>query len=391
MSEYQYYEFQAIDRPLDEREMRALRQYSTRATITPTRFVNFYDWGNFKGDPDAWMQRYFDAFLYFAGWGERLLMLRLPRRLLDPKTARRYCRTESVSVRITGDFVVLSFLSGEPQDDDDADDGEGWLSSLIPLRADLTNGDQRALYLAWLLAAQKGELDDEDPEPPCPAGLRKLSAPLRAFADFLCIDQDLLATAAERSAKPDDTVPAGELRRWVAGLPDTDKTALLMRLVKENEPHLRVELLRRFRDSRQRKPTREPARPPRTVAELLEAAEQRAEERRHQEAARARRAREQAERKEAAARARYLDKLARREAEAWRKIDALIATRQPGRYDEAVTLLKDLWDMGRHQGRAAGIERRIRRLQDKHAGKPSLLDRLRRAGLGTARTRTDPR
>ncbi|HWQ40391.1 MAG TPA: hypothetical protein VNM24_17575 [Burkholderiales bacterium] len=40
MSEYQCYEFQAIDRPLDEREMRMLRQYSTRATITLTRFVN---------------------------------------------------------------------------------------------------------------------------------------------------------------------------------------------------------------------------------------------------------------------------------------------------------------------------------------------------------------
>lgn len=103
-------------------------------------------------------------------------------------------------------------------------------------------------------------------------------------------------------------------------------------------------------------------------------AERRAEERRRREAERAR----------------YLDKLARREAEAWRRIDALIATRQPRRYDEAVTLLQDLRDLGRHQGRTAEIEERIRCLQDKHAGKPSLLDRLRRAGLGTARARTDP-
>jgi hypothetical protein len=40
MSEYQYYEFQALDRPLTQREMRELRKYSTRATITDTRFVN---------------------------------------------------------------------------------------------------------------------------------------------------------------------------------------------------------------------------------------------------------------------------------------------------------------------------------------------------------------
>ena len=56
MSEYQYYEFQALDRPLTQREMRELRKYSTRATITDTRFVNHYEWGNFKGDASKWMR-----------------------------------------------------------------------------------------------------------------------------------------------------------------------------------------------------------------------------------------------------------------------------------------------------------------------------------------------
>lgn len=66
MSEYQYYEFQAIDRRLSTGEMAKLRSFSTRARITPTSFVNEYQWGDFKGDKDAWMERYFDAFLYFA-------------------------------------------------------------------------------------------------------------------------------------------------------------------------------------------------------------------------------------------------------------------------------------------------------------------------------------
>jgi hypothetical protein len=48
MSEYQYYEFQAIDRRLTEAQMRELRSVSTRACITPTSFVNHYEWGNFK-------------------------------------------------------------------------------------------------------------------------------------------------------------------------------------------------------------------------------------------------------------------------------------------------------------------------------------------------------
>ena len=45
LSEYQYYEFQAVDRPLDK----ALRAYSTRARITATSFTNHYDWGDFIG------------------------------------------------------------------------------------------------------------------------------------------------------------------------------------------------------------------------------------------------------------------------------------------------------------------------------------------------------
>lgn len=67
MSEYQYYEFQALDRPLTAQEMKELRSYSTRARITPTSFVNDYAWGSFKGDVGVWMEKYFDAFLY-AGW-----------------------------------------------------------------------------------------------------------------------------------------------------------------------------------------------------------------------------------------------------------------------------------------------------------------------------------
>jgi hypothetical protein len=51
LSEYQYYEFLAIDEALDARQMRELRALSTRARITPTGFVNTYHWGDFKGDP----------------------------------------------------------------------------------------------------------------------------------------------------------------------------------------------------------------------------------------------------------------------------------------------------------------------------------------------------
>ena len=83
MSEYQYYEFQAIDRPLSTVDQEALRALSTRARITATSFTNHYKWGNFHGDPRELMRRWFDLHLYLANWGTRRLMMRLPKRFVD--------------------------------------------------------------------------------------------------------------------------------------------------------------------------------------------------------------------------------------------------------------------------------------------------------------------
>jgi len=380
VSEYQYYEFLAVDRPLTEPEMRELRAVSSRAVITPTRFTNHYEWGSFKGDPRAWMERYFDAFLYFANWGTHELMLRLPRRVLEPATARRYCRGDAASARVKGGHVILEFLSeAEGSDWYEEEDEDGSLSALVPLRADLAAGDLRALYLGWLLCVQAGELDDGEAEPPCPPGLGRLSAALEAFVAFMRVDRDLLAAAAAGSAAAEEATPAGEVERWVSGLPEAERTALLARLVR-GEPHLRAELLRRFRASRAAAPSGGAA-GRRTVAELREAAERRAEARRRREAERAARERARREREAAEARERHLASLAGREAEAWREAEALIATKQSGKYDAAVALLRDLRELAVRAGRREEVEARLAGLLDRHAKKPSLVGRLRAAGL----------
>jgi hypothetical protein len=265
MSEYQYYEFQAIDRPLDERARRALRACSTRATITSTRFVNHYEWGDLKADPLVWMERYFDAFLHVANWGTHWLMLRFPRHVLDLPTARRYCRSESARVTAKSDVLILSFGSEDESGDGWDDDGSGWLASLIPLRGDIAAGDHRAPYLAWLLSVQHGELPSHATEPPVPPGLGRLSAPLTAFADFLRIDRDLIAAAAQRSPAPGR--PRKSLNLLIATLPETEKTAWLARLAAGDGPDVRGEVLRRLETAKRRVEVR--AAKLRTVADLL--------------------------------------------------------------------------------------------------------------------------
>lgn len=200
MSEYQYFEFQAVDRPLSKKEMAELRSYSTRARITPTSFVNDYSWGNFKGDADVWMDKYFDVFLYFANWGTRNLKLRLPDNTLSAKAARLYAVGERAAVRGKNGNMIFSFHS-EDEEGEDSVESEGLLASAISVRSELARGDLRALYLGWLLCVQGGELEPVDLSPPVPPGLAKLSASLTSLAEFLRIDRTLIRVAAEPAAK----------------------------------------------------------------------------------------------------------------------------------------------------------------------------------------------
>jgi hypothetical protein len=108
MSEYQYYEFQAIDQPLDQVAQKALRSISSRARITATSFTNHYDWGDLKADPRKLMERWFDLHLYLANWGTRRLMMRLPKRFLSRADVDPYLREiDWVDVRTSGDKVVV--------------------------------------------------------------------------------------------------------------------------------------------------------------------------------------------------------------------------------------------------------------------------------------------
>jgi hypothetical protein len=85
MSKYQYYEFAAVDQLLTEQAQPELRSRSTRATITASGFINEYHWGNLKGEPLDWVERFFDAHVYSSSWGNCRLLLRIPRVAIDAK------------------------------------------------------------------------------------------------------------------------------------------------------------------------------------------------------------------------------------------------------------------------------------------------------------------
>jgi len=197
MSEYQYYEFLAIDRPLTAEEMSALRALSTRANITPVSFTNEYNWGDFKGDPAKLMERYFDAHVYVANWMTAIFMLRLPLEALAKETAESLAMRYILDFRATKTHWIITWSLEESENYDrfGMEDGRGWMARLAPVRDELLRGDLRSLYIGWLSAVNAEMMDDGEMEPLAGNGMGNLTAAQKALAEFLEVDPDLLAGA----------------------------------------------------------------------------------------------------------------------------------------------------------------------------------------------------
>ncbi len=380
MSEYQFYEFLAVDRPLDSRQLGEVRSSSTRANITPTSFVNVYHWGNFRGSPRTMMERYYDAHLYLTNWGTREVMLRLPISVLDEDTVGTYCLTDSSTAWTSGGNVIVAVCRDGDGDDDFFDeDGHGLLGSIISVRAELAGGDLRPLYLAWLHSVAEGELGDDEIEPPVPANLGSLSAGQRSLVDFIRLDQDLLDAATEGSRSRNTAKPTkAHLTARVRALPASQKDALLVGLMRDEEPHVGTRLLRRYHGGNERAAD---AGRDRTVGQLLEAAQVRREARARAAATERERQRAKAERGAAEARQRRLDSLAREGDRVWTRVTALIEARKANEYDEATALLTDLREVADRDGQRSPFTARVRELRQRYANRPALLERLDRAGL----------
>jgi hypothetical protein len=368
MSEFQYYEWQAIDRALTEGELRQVHALSSHMdVVTATQAVVTYHRGDFKHDPLEVMLRYFDALLYSANWGSRRLAFRFPAGSIDALPMDAYCVEDWMTLERKGDYYLLDVSIYD-------EEFAGWdaqpesLNPFIRLRQQIIDGDYRALYLSWLAAAGMSDMVlEDDREPPVPAGLQALDGSLRALAhSFLRIDPRLLQVAADAS---DPLAPEADesLVASLALLPPEECRAYLQRVL-QNEPQVRAALRKHLADLAGHEP---PApRAPRIVGQLLADAEHL----RHDEE---RRRRNAAERK----RIRELEDLARREDAVWREVEMLIEHKQRKSYQQAVALLENLRDLAVYQETLSEFSARIREIRDQYAQRPSLIEQMDRAKL----------
>jgi len=396
MSEYSYYEFQAIEQTLTKADIAELRRCSTRAKITSTSFTNEYSWGDFKGDAQAWIEQYFDAYIHFSDYGSRQLMLRLPLDVLSLETVEAFECEYSLVTWESDSHLILSFW--REYSDGDYEESvwgcEEACAAMASVRADLMAGDTRLLYLVWLSGVQslaleydESEWDDNDnsehaefldsPEPPLPAGLQELGPELQAFVEFFDLDRDLLSAAAE--ASPPLTTSAlsdDALSTAIAELDEAEKQRLLMLVAQGKGAEARATLLKQARANIPGIATTS-----RSVASLITNARLLREQREQKELERSQRKQAQEAARIAQARAKHLDRLAKDEDAAWLRVDALIAERKPKPYDTCVELLRDLLEIATNDGRAEQASARVASLRFRHDRKQTFIDRLNAAGI----------
>ena len=373
MSEYQYYEFRAIDNPLTESQKADVSKLSSRAYVTSHSASFVYNYSDFPGNTEKLMATYFDAMLYMANWGTRQLIFRFPATLVDKKQFGIYCISEETDIRATNDkkHIILEF---DFHDEDQADwiEGEGWLDDLIELREEIINGDFRVLYLAWLKAAKNAylmeDIESNTLEPPVPDGLGNLSTAQQAFIRYLEINKAMIAVASQNSAEIQNKF---HFEAYIEQLPLAEQHDYLIRLSR-GEKNLSALLNKRIQEfSCQESQHQEDENiNRRTISALIESSKIWQDNKKKEELQETKLARQ-----------RELERFAPKKNMIWDKIERLIEEKKATAYKNAIDHLKDLRDLAEYQGKLKKFSDRLANIKQTYSNRPALIRRMREAKL----------
>ena len=362
--------------------MAELRAVSSRATISPTSFVNQYQWGDFKGDPKHWMKRYFDAFVYTANWCECRFALKLSHGLFKKADLLPYMIDGALTVAHTRTHWILEWALGENDDSDrfNQDDGAAWMGRLVGLREELMQGDLRPLYLGWLAGVIACDVEEDALEPPVPAGISCLSPAQQALVEFLDINRDLLEVALAGSAQDDAWRDDDTAEVSMAGL-SRQEMRIVFGLVLHGEVQQAERRVKSGFQAWQRKNGAPGAVPAarRTVGQLLGLAAA-VRERRLAQLARdqARHEQNSREKREAELRA-----MAGKAGQIWETIHQHAERATAASYEEAERALVDLRQACALVAKSAEFDRLLGRFMTRYCKRRALMRRLAAAGMST--------
>jgi len=337
MSEYQYYEFQSIDKALSEKAQRSISKLSSRSKVSPYAASFVYNYGDFPADPIDILAKYFDAFFYVSNWGRTQLAFKFPKELLSIKAIEQYCDNEQVTLSEFKDFVILDINLHEEEGYHDWLEGENWLYSLVSLRDNILKEDYRVLYLAWLKYHSDCSYDKDIniEEPSVPTGLKELSPALNDFIEIFRLNKDLVKSAAKMSVQ---VSPPIDLTQEIKKLSREDCDYFLEQIL-EGKPNIGSVLRKRLSAFLpvSSKIAKQAAR---TLNQLLDSANDIKLQEKQKEVI-------QAEKQ----RVEELKELSFRQEQVWQHIDNLIKQAKSKYYAEAVVLLTQLKNLAIFEGK----------------------------------------
>lgn len=373
MSTYQRYEFLALDGPISDEGLRTAQGCSRRAEVSPYRWVNSYNWGDFSGSEDQLLQ-YYDAFLYFADWGSFRFSLAFPEGSLPPEAVDPYL---SEGDHEFGAVLSCSDLSGrlvvcwEYHEDavywDDPLDLDGLLGRMAGIRELVMLGDYRAFFLVWLAAFDPDWVDDgEVCIPPIPPGMDQLNAALHCLAEQMRVEEDAVQAAIELSegCRLPDPMPIADV---IDSLSVFEMKRLLTCVVQEGGGCVRAELIQKTRS-----PVTVDDTPRITQAEFAARIRSIREERRR---ARAKKE-EESRRKKAQIRKVHLEEVYAQSQAIWKRLDQCLVKKTPSAYDSALEQLKELRDAYAQAEDAGEFATQLSLFRERYARRPALMRRI---------------
>ncbi len=372
MSEYQYYEFAAIDGPISDEGLRYARGCSSRASVSRVRWQNTYTFGDFHGSADT-LLKYYDAHFYIANWGTVRLSLAFPKGAIAPEALQPYLRggeryEGTLTVKEIGARRIVSWERNE-EGGWGWTEGEGLMDQLIGVREELMRGDYRALFLGWLADFDPDEWREPQDAavvmPPIPAGLDHLSPALTALIKHFPVDRDALAVAAGLSeAGTPDRIPIAAV---VERLSVPEMRALLARVAEGGGSGVMTEL-NRLTYPRAQIPVGEAMRCTDFAAKTIEIREVR--RKKDAEAAAAKRQREAELRKQ------HLCSIMQRADTLWSGLDPLMDQKIASAYDQAAAQLQELRDAYTQAGDIGSFQQKLTGFRLRYSNRPAMLRRI---------------
>lgn len=385
MSEYQYYDFRCIDKPLTTSQKKAVTSLSSRSHVTSHKATFVYNYGDFHGNVTKLMLNTFDMMLYVSNWGTQRLVFRLPKTLIDIETLQDYFISDEIDHRQQGSYLMLDLCFDDDEGGGDWIEGEGLLDDMLSLREELMQGDYRVLYLAWLKAAEKAMaydyLDEDTREPIVPAGLDKLSAAQKEYARFIELDDVLIKTAAKNSPKRQQSATS---TTDLSLLNSDEKDDFLQRLCR-NEVGLsttlnrRLQVLQKISTPTKKHDSNSPKR--RSFFAIYEAYEQHSEQEKIADKQRIEAEIVRREKEEARLYQQKLDILCGQEKRMWETIYSLVQQSTATNYAMAVDHMVDLHHLAQREGSMNIFKQKLSEFIAEYSRRPALIRRLKEKKL----------